>query len=122
MHPKIFAIWPFQSIELAGLTEGNWHSWVWGCMRKLDIIFQSQMLWIRVLPLPCGIRVLSFIQGVALRTQSVALRTQGVALRTQGVLPFEPRVLPFELRVLPRADISLALQAVGCKRPIPISG
>ena len=39
MHPKIFAIWPFQSIELAGLTEGNWHSWVWGCMRELDIIF-----------------------------------------------------------------------------------
>ena len=37
------------------------------------------------------------------------------------VLPIEPRVLPFEPRVLPRADISLALQAVGCKRPIPIS-
>ena len=62
MHPKIFAIWPFQSIELAGLTEGNWHSWVWGCMRELDIIFQSQMLWIRLLPLPGGIRVLSFTQ------------------------------------------------------------
>ena len=79
MHPKIFAIWSFQSIELAGLTEGNWHSWVWGCMRDLDIIFQSQLLWIRVLPLPGGIRVLSFTQGVALRTQGVALRTQGVA-------------------------------------------